>query len=196
VAFAYAPYGTHHERSSKSRSQLLTICITVLAAGNAVAQTAPPKQLSHRQVGRAVLIIGELGFPIGKEMIIHGFKRNIVKQPNMFEVDEIDGKRLERSIFISVPDLEQWPDDTEATLQGCERGELRFLYDWQTSLPALAPGERRRDPVQMLFTEFEVRSVISKGRRRERSWFRGPLPAEQRAFEHSMRLHRVAEAIP
>jgi hypothetical protein len=109
-------------------------------------------------IGRDVVILGELGLPVGKETTISGRKRSIGKGEDTFDVETIDGKPATvRS--IGVEGIDNWPDGTKATLRGNEVGLLRYLQLRETGFGRNDP--RWKGPHQELFVSFHVSEVVA-----------------------------------
>ena len=139
------------------------MAIAVAWANQSIAQTnsstssAIHTAVSCSEIGRTILIQGELGKPVGSEITITGEKRANGPFADDFWVETVDGKALKKG--ITVPGIETWPDGTKATLRGYEEGKLRYLHLDETNF---GPHDSRwHGPYQTLFMTFRVIKVIA-----------------------------------
>lgn len=106
-------------------------------------------------IGQGTIIMGMLGKPIGQDVTIHGRKvTNLFA--DLFVVDVIDGEKCTPSATIHVPGIENWPENTQATLYGHEIGTIRFKGIGDTQLP---PGAKVK-PVQMIILNFRTIKIV------------------------------------
>ncbi len=91
------------------------------------------------EIGKKLLIIGDLGVPLGEEVTISGEKRKNGPLDEWFWVEQLNGKRLAFRLGIQVNGISEWPDGTKASLVGFERGVVEYLHDYQTNIAPEAP---------------------------------------------------------
>jgi hypothetical protein len=116
-----------------------------------------PSTIRARSIGDRILILGELGLPVGQETTITGRKVFNGKGEDTFDVETIDGKAA--SLLISVYGIDKWPNKTKATLRGNEIGELRYIHLNETGFADNDP--RWKGPRQQLFLSFHVSEVVA-----------------------------------
>jgi hypothetical protein len=136
---------------------LMAGCAAVLLIG---AGPAPrPTTVPAAEIGKRLIIFGELGLPVGKDTEITGRKRSVGPNRDMFVVETIDGKPAPDGLRIQVNGIKKWPEETKATLQGCEVGTLRFVTEHEGN-PA-RNDKRWKGPYQQLFLSFHVSVVVA-----------------------------------
>jgi len=136
---------------------LITCAISASLIG--AGPTTEPAHITSQEIGKGVLILGELGLPVGKETTITGFKKSVGPLQDMFTVETIDGKNVPDRLRIEVKGADKWADGTKATLLGHEVGTLRFA---SLSDGNLGPDDERwKGPYQTLYLRFVVTEVVS-----------------------------------
>jgi hypothetical protein len=120
--------------------------------------TPRPTNVASHDVGRRVVVLGELGLPVGQDATIAGVKKPVGPGLN-FIVESIEGKPSPRGLRIHVDGIGTWPDGTRATLRGNEVGTLRFVH--QEDLNYAPNDDRWKGPYQQLFLSFHVSEVVS-----------------------------------
>jgi hypothetical protein len=139
----------------KLKAILLCSAMALLLAANPSTRPTP---IQGDSIGADVVVLGQLGVPVGQEVTIGGHKKAVGPFPDMFSVDTIDGKNAPAGIRLEVAGVGAWPDGTAATLKGCEVGTLRYL---QLSETNFGPDDDRwKGPHQQLFLKFEASEVV------------------------------------
>ena len=100
----------------------------MLVALSASAQPAndPAKQsVTASDIGRRVIIIGDLNKPLGTYLTIEGVRpeRGGMRN-NPLEVDTIDGKKLDKPVIVDVRGTQQLPKEGRIVLRGYETGAM------------------------------------------------------------------------
>jgi hypothetical protein len=110
------------------------------------------------EIGSKVLILGQLGVPIGETVTVSGVKKANGPLADYFWVDTVNGKKLSGVRGIQVEGIANWPDGTRATLRGHEVGTIRFLSlrDGNTD-----PRNKRFKPHQTIFLSFRVKTIVN-----------------------------------
>ena len=142
---------------------LFFVLAGVLTGGGQAKSEDKVQEVYASAVGQGTVIMGMLGKPIGQEVTIHGRKvTNLFT--DLFVVDMIDGEKCTPSATIHVSGIENWPDNTQATLYGHEIGTIRFKGIGDTQL---RPGAKVK-PVQMVILNFvTIKIVEPKGLKME-----------------------------
>jgi hypothetical protein len=136
----------------------LGACCALLLLVGAEPATRPSRVPGH-EIGSGVIILGELGLPVGQETTVRGVKKSVGPLQEMFTVETIAGKAAPDGLRIQVDGIARWPDGTKATLRGNEVGTLRFVHLSETNF---GPGDDRwKGPHQELFLSFHVSEVIA-----------------------------------
>jgi len=140
------------------RCSCFALAFAMLALTFVAAFDAPkPVQVSPREVGSQVIILGALGRPIGEKVTVHGVKVRAAKGGQVdFAVDSVDGKRFERPVTIQVDGIQNWPLGTQAEIQGRERGFVDFTDIRKTSFSKDDPRFELR---QILYLSFDATEV-------------------------------------
>jgi hypothetical protein len=133
-----------------------TLLVLILAAISGCASRLVP----YREIGDSVVVIGELGLPLGGEAIIEGvFEKNIMVPAGYFNfrVDTVNGQKLAPTTTIYVTG--NVPSDhkpgTHATLHGSERGTVSYR--------PMMNYESMDDPRFIRGQELETAFVIGAG---------------------------------
>jgi hypothetical protein len=94
-----------------------------------------PTEVTVNDVGRRVVICGNLGQPIGEEVTVRGRKVPAGKgdQINFF-VEAVNGQPLKPPTTIQVPRIIDWPIGTRAEIVGQEEGTITFTDIRNTAL--------------------------------------------------------------
>jgi hypothetical protein len=127
----------------------------VLAVVGLGARESDVKQIDSDDIGRTVIVLGNLGRPLGEKMTIQGRKLTTedgLKGDTTFEVQKIDGEALDRPRRVNIDGIGSWVRHQEATIVGYERGTIQFLYAEHTSLSLEAA--LKFTPRQRAFVEF------------------------------------------
>ena len=123
------------------------------------AESTPrPTTVAGQDIGRRVVILGELGLPVGQDATIAGVKKPVAPGLN-FIVESIDGKPAPKGLRIRVDGIGKWPDGTKATLRGNEIGTLRFVHLDETNYGP--DDDRWKGPHQVLLLSFHVSEVVA-----------------------------------
>ena len=122
-----------------------------------VTSAVEKQEVSANAIGSTIIVIGDLGLPVGKVVTIIGRKVHEGPGGNQFRVTSVDGRTI--NMGINVRGIEEWPDGTEATLKGAEVGTLKFLTKEMTNYGKDDP--RWKAPHQQLFLEFVVDNIVS-----------------------------------
>jgi hypothetical protein len=118
-----------------------------------------PSTIPCEKIGNGVVILGELGLPVGQACTVTGVKKAVGPLPEMFTVETIDGKAAPHDLRIQVNGLAKWPDGAKATLRGYEVGTLRFQGLDGTNYSG-ADDPRYKGPHQRLLLHFEVTELV------------------------------------
>lgn len=134
------------------------VCAALLVLIGAEPATRP-SQIARPDIGDSVIIVGDLGLPVGQETTITGIKKANGPLQDMFTVEAIDGVAAPKRLRIRVDGIGNWTDGTRATLRGYEIGTLRFLHLDETNF---GPNDDRwTGPYQKLFLSFHVSEVTA-----------------------------------
>ena len=127
----------------------------------AACHSVPRGRVPVSEIGKNVIIVGDLGRPIGEEVTIHGYKFSDSFYRDRFMVDSLDGKPLPPapiSTSLHVSGIAEWPDNTKATLRGQEVGIVGFTH-WGDGNPP--PDEEGKfKPQQIIYLHFEVLDIV------------------------------------
>lgn len=115
------------------------------------------QEILANAVGTKVVIIGNLGVPVGKVVTIAGSKVREGPGDRQFRVTSVDGQKI--NMRIEVEGIKNWPDGTEATLKGAEVGTLKMLTLEMTNYGPNDP--RWKGAQQHLFLEFKVEKIVT-----------------------------------
>ena len=140
---------------SKSLAGVVLLLFCCFAIGHSET-TKAPMTIKPDQIGSSIIVMGDLNQPVGKELTIHGFRRSVVKDYDRFEVDEVDGRRINPPIAVGILHIDKWPEGTEATMRGYEHGTLRYTDQRETGLANHSPFT----PKQVLYLLFEPVAMI------------------------------------
>ncbi|HVS70332.1 MAG TPA: hypothetical protein VHQ47_03665 [Phycisphaerae bacterium] len=141
------------------------VMIRVMVVGGAVALIGCAGSAGRRMViggsriGNDVVVVGDLGVPVGQEITIEGHKQADGPLADMFWVDTVDGKRLPGARGVEVVGIGGWRDGTVARLRGREVGTLRYVQLGDTNVGPDPNGWK--GAYQRLFLRFEVSEVIA-----------------------------------
>jgi hypothetical protein len=120
--------------------------------------TTKPPTVPATKIGDELVILGDLGLPIGKQVTISGHKHAIGPLRDIFLVETVNGDPVPPETRVTISGIESWPEKTIATLRGCEVGTLRFLQLNETNYGR--HDERWKGPHQTLFLRFEVSEIV------------------------------------
>jgi hypothetical protein len=144
-----------HNLCSEREAMRITFCVVVLFASlAALAAKSAITKIAAKEVGNSVLVIGNLGHPLGEEITIKGHKTENGKGDNCFDVEVVNGEKYQ--VLIDVSGIESWPNKTAATLRGYEEGYIRFLQEKETG----TSSTEKFTSHQEAFVDFHVNSVI------------------------------------
>jgi hypothetical protein len=122
----------------------------------AIAAEPAPTQMQAGEIGNRTIILGDLGHPIGEELTIHGKK--VTNGPlHQFRVDTVNNQLLEHSMAVNIEGIDQWSDGTEATMRGCELGEIRYRHIEDGNF---GPDDPRFKSHQMIFLSFHPTKLL------------------------------------
>lgn len=139
-------------RFKTSAAVLALLFIGIAASGDGRAIKIPA-----RDIGKKAVILGHLEIPIGRKAIIHGMKKKLGPDANCFIFDTLYGKPIaadgQKAIFVRCRGIADWPDGTEATIEGREQGTIMY---WDMD----ANGDKRLPARQAIFLQFDVEKVV------------------------------------
>jgi len=110
-------------------------------------------------IGRNTILMGCLGHQVGEEITIHGRKSpyHPMQAATSFDVDTVDGLKLDSPVTICVSGSGRWPQNTVATIRGHEVAVIRFedIYDAN-----YGPDDPRFKPHQIIILFFEPTEIV------------------------------------
>ena len=116
----------------------------------------PAAKVKASEIGNGIIILGDLGHPIGEDLTIHGTKTT--NGPGIeFRVDKVNNQILDRSMGITIDGIDQWPDGTEATMRGYEVGTIRYLHLEDTNFGSNDPRYKLH---QTIFLSFRPTKIL------------------------------------
>jgi hypothetical protein len=115
---------------------------------------ATKSRVPASDIGSQTIVLGRLGRPVGMGVTIHGHKlpRALKRDTRSFFVDSVDGQKLDSPRVLMVRGIEEWPDNTEATISGYEVGVIQFGFE-RVSGP---PDQQSRQIMIMSFEPLEI----------------------------------------
>ncbi len=113
--------------------------------------------IPYRALGETALIIGALGQPLGEEVSVRGKLHRDAKDGDLFEVYEVNDRKLSFDRVIPIRGTAKWKDGTEATLIGYEEATITYLREIRSSPPDAPPFV----PRQLAFNYFVPVEVVS-----------------------------------
>jgi hypothetical protein len=131
-------------------------CLLLVGAEPAAHHTA----VSGDKIGDSVIVLGDLGLPVGQAVTIGGRKERAGRGRGTFLVETIDGKPTSADLHTHVTGIRKWREGTKATLRGNEVGTLRFVTIGETNFTG-PEDPRWKGPHQQLFLTFDVSQVVS-----------------------------------
>jgi hypothetical protein len=114
-------------------------------------------RVSHSEIGKNIVLVGDLGRPIGEEVTIQGYKIGGNIYGDCFHVDSLNGVPFNGPFWIRVKGVREWPDKTKATLRGHEVGTVEFTHSEDGNLAPSVPGP---EPHQVVYLRFEVLDIL------------------------------------
>lgn len=100
-------------------------CTAISPHSSIPAPATTVSELPAREIGRSVVVIGDLGVPLGTTVTIKGYSEG--PGWGFFTVQEVNGKKHNAQILVDG--AHNWKKGTEATLEGYEYGQIGLLQD-------------------------------------------------------------------
>ena len=97
-------------------------------------------------IGKKVVVIGQLGLPIGRTVTVSGYY--VGAGQTLFQVETVNGQKSDCQIMLKHADTEKPDEGHKATLEGYEFGTLSSTLENGTTYPT--------DRYQTLSTCFSI----------------------------------------
>ena len=136
----------------------MAISSDCLGAEKAAKPKAKNVVVQEADIGASVTVMGRLGVPVGTRVTVRGKKVSGPKSPAVFRIETVNGKKLAKTVGMTAGAIKSWPDGTEATICGHERGTIMTTAPQG---PCDAPDGD--EPIQVIYFEFFPDEIIEGG---------------------------------